>query len=163
MTASAGRTPAPAALRLVGGNGKGRDSGNRLVKEPPGFLRLPPEPPAMLGAVARAEWDRVVPELQRLQLTKPVDAAGLASYCEMVELFARATAEVHENGLVVENKSIRKDGTESTWFTANPAVALQLKAQQAIRAWCSEFGFTPAAESKVSSEPHDVGDTNPFG
>lgn len=164
MAANAGRKSRPSTLKLVEGRGNGRDSGGRVVKEPPAFVRLPPEPPAWLGELARAEWERVVPELQRLQLTKPVDAAALAAYCEMVELFARATEEVHENGLTVPNTSVRKDGTEATWFTANPAVAVQRNAQAAIRAWCAEFGLTPAAEAKVGRPEGDSGqgDDNPF-
>lgn len=163
MTAATGRKARPAALKLIEGRGAGRDSGGREVKEPPGFVRLPPEPPGWLGVHARDEWDRVVPELQRLRLTKPLDAAGLSAYCETWDLFVRATAEVHENGLVVENHSVRKDGTESTWFTANPAVGVQQKAQASLRAWMAEYGLTPAAESKISSEPPDGEERNPFG
>jgi P27 family predicted phage terminase small subunit len=133
------------------------------VKTPPAFKRLPPNPPEWLGELARAEWDRVVPELSRLDLVKEVDAAALASYCEMYETFVRATEDVHDRGLVVENKSVKKDGTESTWYTANPAVAVQRNAQAAIRAWCSEFGLTPAAENKVSKGSSDDGDdSNPY-
>jgi len=82
---------------------------------------------------------------------------ALASYCEMVDLFITATAQVHESGLVVENRSLRKDGTESVWFTANPAVTVQRNAQAAIRSWCSEFGLTPAAEMKLATETSDGG------
>lgn len=161
--ANTSRAPAPAALRLVKGRGNGTDSGGRKVAPPPAFRRLPPEPPEWLGPLARAEWDHVVPELTRLQLLKPIDAVGLATYCEMVELFITATRDVQENGLTVTNRSVRKDGTEATWVTANPAVAVQRNAQAAIRGWCAEFGLTPAAESKLVKPEADDGDENPFG
>lgn len=148
--ANAGRKARPPALKLLEGRGRGRDSGGREVKTAPGFVRLPPDPPDELGEFARAEWDRVVPELSRLKLLTPNNRAALAAYCEMWETFVRATADVHERGLVVENHSVRKDGTESTWFTANPAVAVQRNAQAALRAWAPEFGLTPASEGKVS-------------
>lgn len=160
--ANAGRKPRPPALKLLEGRGNGRDSGGRKIAEPPGFVRLPPEAPDHLGEHARAEWERVVPELQRLRLVKPVDRAALTAYCEMWDTFVRATDDVHERGLVVENRSVKKDGTESTWFTANPAVAVQRNAQAAIRAWCSEFGLTPAAEGKLSTPEATDGDANPF-
>lgn len=164
MSANAGRTPKPPSLKLVEGRSPGRDSGGREVKPTPGFVRLPPDAPAWLGEVARAQWDLVVPELSRLQLLKPIDGAALAAYCEMVQTFVQATEDVHERGLVVENRSVKKDGTESTWFTANPAVAVQRNAQAAIRAWCSEFGLTPAAEGKVvGGGGDDEEDDNPFG
>ena len=147
----------PAALKLVKGRHPGVDSGGRPLKHPPAFKRIPPSPPSWLGVAARAEWDRVVPELERLNLLKELDAVALASYCEMVDLFITATAQVHESGLVVENRSLRKDGTESVWFTANPAVTVQRNAQAAIRSWCSEFGLTPAAEMKLATETSDGG------
>lgn len=161
--ANAGRTPRPAALKLLNGRHAGVDSGGRKVSEVPAFVRLPPDPPVELGEHARAEWDRVVPELQRLQLIKSLDRAALASYCEMWETFVLATADVHERGLVVENHSTRKDGSESTWFTANPAVAVQRNAQAAVRAWCAEFGLTPSAEQRVAAAGVPDGqDGNPF-
>jgi P27 family predicted phage terminase small subunit len=159
--AATGRKPRPAKLKLIEGRSPGRDSGGREVRKPPSFVRLPPEPPAWLGDVARSEWERVVPELQRLQLCKPVDAAALGAYCEMVELFVRATDEVHRSGLTVENRSVKKNGDTSVWYTANPAVGVQRNAQQAIRAWCSEFGLTPAAELKVSGSAAKEADDGP--
>lgn len=160
---TSGPAPEPIPLRLLHGRRPGRDSGGRPVKEPLNFVRLPPEPPDSLGPHARAEWDRVLPDLTRVKLAKQIDRAALVSYCEMWETFVRATADVHERGLVVENQSVKKDGTQTTWFTANPAVGIQLKAQAAIRAWCAEFGLTPAAENKVGSTANDGdGDDDPF-
>src|SRR5699024_2659886 len=72
--------PKPANLKLIEGRGQGRDSGGRKVKPPPPFKRLPPEAPEWLPAEARAEWERVVPELARLELAKPVDRASLTAY-----------------------------------------------------------------------------------
>lgn len=160
--AAAGRKATPAALKLIEGRGNGRDSGGRPIKTPPAFIRLPPEPPAELGEIARAEWDRIVPELARLQLLTPIMCAGLSAHCEMVETFWRATAEVHANGMTVENRSVRKDGTESTWFTANPAIGVQRTAQAAIRAWSAEFALTPASEGKVTAPEAGDGAQNPF-
>jgi len=161
--ANAGRPSKPASLKLIEGRGKGRDSGGRPVKKPPAFRRIAPSPPDWLGETAAAEWARVVPELARLDLLKEIDASALGAYCEMVDLFVRATAEVHESGLVVENRAVRKDGSESTWYTANPAVAVQTKAQAAIRAWCAEFGLTPSAEMRLGKDGgDDDGAANPF-
>lgn len=162
--ANAGPTPKPPSLKLLGGRSPGRDSGGRKVDPPPAFVRLPPEAPDLLGEHARAEWDRVVPELQRLGLIKSIDRAALASYCEMWDLFVRATEDVHESGLTVENHSVRKDGSESVWFTKNPSIAVQRDAQAALRAWCAEFGLTPAAEGRLSvGGAPDGDDRNPFG
>lgn len=160
--AAAGRKARPPALKLLEGRGKGTDSGGRKVKPAPAFIRLPPDAPATLGPIARAEWDRVVPELARLELLTPIMCAQLTAYCEMVETFVRATEEVHEKGLTVENRSVKKDGTESVWFTANPAVTVQRNAQAAVRAWSAEFALTPASAGKVSAPEGPKGEQNPF-
>lgn len=162
-TANNGRTPRPAPLKLLNGRGRGRDSGGRIVEDSPNFPRLPPEPPDGLGEYAAAEWRRVVPELARLKLLKPIDRAGLTCYCELWETFVEATKDVHSRGIVVENTSVKHDGTQKTWYTANPAVQVQKAAQAAIRAWCSEFGLTPAAENKVAgAAKQDADEDDPF-
>lgn len=147
--------PRPANLKLIEGRGNGRDSGGRLVKEPPAFVRLPPQPPEMLTGEARAEWERVVPELQRLQLTKPVDAAGLTAYCLAWQRMVQAQAHVDEHGLLAET---------SQGMGVAPWVRVLESASKDLRAWCAEFGLTPAAEAKVGRPEGDSGqgDDNPF-
>lgn len=157
------RTRAPAGLKLLTGVRAGRDSGGRPVQLPPAFRRVPPEPPEWLDEVARGEWDRVVPELARLDVLKAVDGSALAAYCEMVSLFVRATAEVHAGGLTVQNRTVRRDGTESVWYTANPAVSVQRNAQAAMRGWAAHFGLTPSSEQAIGRPPADDDDAdNPF-
>ena len=161
--ANAGRTPKPTNLKLLSGRGPGRDSSGRAVAPPPPFVRVPPEAPDFLGEHAQAEWERVVPELQRLQLLKSIDRAALTAYCEMWDLFVRATKQVHDEGLTVTNCSTRKDGSTSEWITKNPALSTQRDAQQAIRQWAAEFGLTPSAEGRlaVGGAPDGEG-VNPF-
>lgn len=164
MAANVGRTPRHPDLKILNGRTDHTDSGGRTVAPAPPFVRLAPDAPAWLGEHARAEWERVVPELQRLGLLKPIDGAALTAYCEMWDVFVRATQEVHATGLVIENHSVKKNGTENTWYTRNPAVEIQRNAQQAVRAWCSEFGLTSAAEAKVSAPAASDGEgDNPFG
>lgn len=148
--------PKPAALKLVEGRGKGRDSGGRLVKQPPGFTRLPPEAPDWLPAEARAEWERVVPELQRLQLIKPVDRASLSAYCLTWDRLVRAQAEMEADGGSVL-------GFNSQGRTRHPAVAVIEAASKELRSWATEFGLSPSAESRVGGkEPDGSQDDNPF-
>ena len=143
MTAAAKRKtnrPTPPALKLLEGRGPGVDSGGRKVVEPPPFVRLPPDPPAFLAGEARAEWERVVPELSRLSLTKPLDAAALTAYCLAWQRLVDARAIVAREGLLAENSQGR---------VRHPALAVEEAASKELRAWCQEFGFTPSAETKV--------------
>ncbi|MFF5778162.1 phage terminase small subunit P27 family [Streptomyces virginiae] len=147
--------PRPAGLKLVEGSRPGRDSGGRKVTEPPAFKRVPPEPPAWLPAEARAEWDRVVPELARLDLLKPVDRSALTAYCLTWDRLVQAQRQMDEDGSVL--------ATNSQGRVRHPAVAVIEAASKELRSWAGEFGLTPSAESKVGRQGDDDGDaTNPF-
>lgn len=145
---------APAALKLLTGRGNGTDSGGRKVPTAPGFKRTAPLKPEWLSAEGSAEWDRVLPELMRLGITKELDGPGLAAYCEAVSTFRLATMLLEREGLTVE------------WgrgSIAHPAIAIQRHASADIRAWASRFGLTPADEQKLkAADPDDGGDDNPF-
>jgi P27 family predicted phage terminase small subunit len=146
----------PAGLKIIEGRGNGRDSGGRKIKESPGFKRDAPSPPSWLSKEARDEWDRIVPELVRLNVTKPLDRAALAAYCETWSRFVWAQDAVRIDGLTV----IGSQGQP----VKNPAVAIAEAASKEIRAWAAEFGLTPSAENNLAGAKGEDGDkSNPFG
>lgn len=140
--------PRPPALKLLNGRSEGRDSGGRKVPTPPAYKRLPPRKPTWLSSDASAEWDRVLPELERLEIVKEMDGVSLANYCEAFAVWRMATDIVHEHGLMVINSG--KDG--AVQHAPNPVVAVMLKASMLIKAWAVEFGFTPSAENRMGKE-----------
>ena len=141
----------PPALKLLTGRGSGRDSGGREVRPGPAFRRLPPEAPDWLPGEARAEWERVVPELARLQLLKPIDAAALTAYCLAWHRLVSATKQLAGEKQVIDGKR-------------TPLIVSAENASKELRAWCGEFGCTPSAEGRlnVPSGDEDGGDDNPF-
>jgi P27 family predicted phage terminase small subunit len=102
---------------------------------------------------ARAEWDRVVPELARLELTKPVDRAALTAYCLTWDRLVTAQSLVTAEGVL---------GHNSQGIVRHPAVAVVEAASKDLRAWCGEFGFTPSAEAKLSVQEADHGEEDIF-
>ena len=147
-------TPLPANLKLLNGRSPGKDSAGRPVEKPPPFKRHLPEPPPILSGEALAEWERVTPELARLELTKPIDRAALASYCLTWERLITAQKLINEEGILGQNSQGR---------VRHPAVAVIEAASKELRAWCEQFGFTPSSEARVShggNNPAD--DDNPF-
>lgn len=144
----------PAALQLLNGRGNGTDSGGRPVKAPPLFARVAPNPPSWLSREAAAEWKRVAPGLQRLDLLKPEDRATLAAYCETWATFVTATRLVHAEGLTIE----AKQGT-----LAHPAVGIARNAGRELRAFAGQFGLSPVAEMALGRVGDDgAEDENPF-
>ncbi|HEX8004930.1 MAG TPA: phage terminase small subunit P27 family [Trebonia sp.] len=146
----------PAALKLIEGIREGRDSGGRVVQEAPNFDRRAPIAPTWLPDEARAEWDRVVPELDRIGVLKSIDAAALASYCMAWDRFVEASAIVAAEGLIVGNE---KTGA----ISRHPALLTAEAASKEIRAWAGEFGLTPSAEARLATSKGEDGDQgNPF-
>lgn len=169
--------PRPATLKLIEGRGHGRDSGGRKVTPPPAFKRLPPEAPEWLPAEAAAEWERVVPELARLELAKPVDRASLTAYCLTWQRLVDAQRLVAENR-IVQVEAIRNTdgdvvdavtldgygllGKNSQGITRAPWVAIVEAASKELRAWAAEFGFTPSAEGKLGPREASDDEEDPF-
>lgn len=148
------RVTAPAKLKLIEGRSPGRDSGGRKVEEGPAFKRVPPKAPEWLSEEAAAEWERVLPELSRLDLVKEQDRAALAAYCEAWATFVEATRTVQRVGLTIE----ARQGT-----LAHPAVAIARNAGREVRSWAAHFGLTPSTEQVLARGGGDDGDeANPF-
>ena len=145
--------PRPVSLKLLEGRGNGTDSGGRKVASVPAFKRLPPEAPEWLPAEARAEWDRVVPELARLELVKPVDRAALTAYCLTWDRLVIAQRMATDHGLLATN---------SQGEVRAPWVAIVEAASKELRSWAGEFGFTPSAESKLSTQEANDGEEDIF-
>jgi P27 family predicted phage terminase small subunit len=171
------RATAPASLRLISGRGNGTDSGGRKVAQVPAFKRLPPEAPDWLPDEAAAEWARIVPELSRLELLKPVDRASLTAYCLTWQRLVDAQKLVAENR-ILSVQPIRDDagevidavtidgygllGKNSQGIVRAPWVAIAEAASKELRAWAGEFGFTPSAENKLSVREADDDEADPF-
>jgi P27 family predicted phage terminase small subunit len=154
-----GRPPRPAGLKLIEGRGNGTDSGGRRVKDVPAFTRAAPEAPSWLPDDARAEWNHVVPELDRLGLLKGIDRAALTSYCMVWARFVEASEIVTREGMVVR-ESLPNGNVK---LYRHPAVLTAEAASKELRAWAQEFGLTPSAEQRLAGTKGDDGDQgNPF-
>lgn len=152
--------PAPAkppALKLLNGRGNGKDSAGRTVPIVPKFEREAPEAPAWLAGEALAEWQRIVPQLEQLDLLKAADRACLATYCETWSRWVDAVAEYKANGLTLINPDSGRIGK-------NPAVAIAEAAATQLRAFANDFGLSPAGERNLASTPTvDDNTDDPFG
>jgi len=145
-----GAVPKPAALKLLNGRGPGKDSAGRPVNMGPEFVRDAPDPPGTLGFEARAEWERVVPELDRLHMLSKISRASLAAYCEAWQTWVESTEVLHAEGLIIVSKTRGP--------IAHPMVGIQRQAGAELRRWATEYGLTPASEQKVRAHEPDTAD-----
>lgn len=125
-------------LELTGNRGK-----RKLRKEPTPKIDLP-QPPNYLDAKAIEEWFRVVPELKELGLLTKLDVTSLAVYCQACSNFQQATELINNNGIMVRY--------ENKISGVNPAMKIIESSTKQIRAFCNEFGFTPASRVKLGTD-----------
>ena len=142
--------PMPAGLKILAGTSPGRDSGGRPVAKPPAFERYAPDPPPWLEGEALAEWRRVAPTLEALDLIKPEDAAMLAAYCLTWQTVADMSAIIRAEGFTTANPSGR--------MVAHPAAVIRAAAIRDLRPLAAHFGLTPWSESNLAAAA--TGDTD---
>jgi len=127
-----GRKPKPAALKLSTGN-----PGHRPIPTEPRPSDTMPEPPDCLNEIARAEWDRVAPELFNMGVLTVLDRAALCAYCSAWSWIVQAEKIIAKDGLLVDSKR----------GSSRRSAALQVaeKAMETMRKFASELGLTPSS------------------
>ena len=134
-----GRRPKPTRLKVLTGNpGKRPLNAN----EPRPEVAIP-DCPAELGLVARREWDRLAVELSTLRILTNLDRAALAAYCGAYAMWAEATEAIQKFGTMVKSPS--------GFPMQSPYVAVANRQAEIMMRIASEFGFTPASRSRIST------------
>lgn len=137
-----GPKPKPTHLRVLEGNPSKRPLNTNEPKPAP----IAPQCPDWLDDEAKAEWNRVEPELERLGLLTVVDGTALAGYCQTYARWRQAEEILQKHGLTME--IMTKGG--GTYLQQRPEVAIAQKSLQLIKAFCAEFGLTPSARSRMT-------------
>lgn len=132
-----GPPPKPPQLKVLEGNPGKRRLNLPAIKPTPGAPC-----PKFLHALAKQEWNRIVPELMRLGLLTQIDRASLAAYCEAWADFERAAEQMKNRPLTV----IAGNGTE----IPHPALVIKRAAMEKIRQFAAEFGFSPSARGRIA-------------
>lgn len=134
-----GRRPKPTRVKVLTGNPGKRPLNRDEPRPEPAIPECPPE----LGPVARREWDRLAGELGKLKLLTTLDRAALAAYCGAYALWAEATQAIQKYGAMVKSPS--------GYPMQSPYVAVANRQAEIMMRIASEFGFTPASRSRIST------------
>jgi len=134
-----GRRPKPTRLKLLTGN-PGKRPLNRTEPRPEAVI---PDCPLELGPVAKREWDRLAGELTTLRLLTSLDRAALAAYCGAYAMWAEVTEAIQKYGAMVKSPS--------GFPIQSPYVAIVNRQAEIMMRIASEFGFTPASRSRIST------------
>jgi P27 family predicted phage terminase small subunit len=134
-----GRRPTPTRLKILTGN-PGKRPLNQAEPKPEAAI---PECPPELGEIAKREWGRLGSELCALGLLTNLDRAALAAYCGAYALWAEATEAIQKYGTMIKSPS--------GYPVQSPYVAVANRQAEIMMRIASEFGFTPASRSRISS------------
>jgi P27 family predicted phage terminase small subunit len=139
-----GRPPKPTALHVLNGNPSKLNLKKRETTEPKP-KPIAPKRPAWVTGEGKRMWDKLVPELERLGLFTAVDGEAFAAACHSWGTYVYCQKYLKKNGLTYEyeNKSGAVNEIE------RPEVKIGQKALDHFRAFCSEFGLTPASRTRI--------------
>lgn len=140
-----GPPPKPAALKVIQGN-----PGRRPIDK--NELAVPvhaPECPAHLIAEAKAEWERIIPQLLRFRLIAELDTASLSLYCQAYGRWQQAeksiadmAAKTSGDGMLIK--------APSGYPIQNPYLAIANRAMEDCNKYLQAFGLSPSARAKVT-------------
>lgn len=107
-----------------------------------------PAAPEMLTEDGQREWYSACSTLLDLGMLHRVDLNALLAYCIEVDTYYQAAALIRETGLIITES--RREDTSIT--KANPAVQIRNTAFKNMMAAAAQFGFTPAARTRIKMD-----------
>lgn len=138
-----GRPPKPSRIKALTGNPGKRPLNAHEPRPVPALPECPPE----LSPFARQEWSRLGVELSKLNLITHLDRGALAAYCAAYGFWAEAMLQIQKFGTMVKSPT--------GYPMQSPYLAIANRQAEIMLRVASEFGFTPASRSRISTPPPD--------
>ncbi len=139
--ARTGRPKTPTNIRILNGNPGKRPLPQNEPKPNP----TAPAKPAWLTGDGAKMWGRLAPELERLGLLTVIDGEAFAGACQSWGTYVKCQRDIKKHGLTYEYEN--KGGGVNE--IERPQVKIGQKSLDQFRAFCSEFGLTPAARTRI--------------
>lgn len=130
--------PAPTPSPMLRARGSWRANARR---EEPELPCKAPACPQWLSVEAKAEWRRQVKHLEAMGVVAEIDRPMLAAFCEAWAEFVQAAAFIAEHGHIIT--------TEKGYVLPHPQVAIKNSAVERLKAIGQQFGFSPAARTRL--------------
>lgn len=150
-----GRKRKPKELHDLHGN-----PGHRQQPEGAPPAEKPTTCPKFLSSVAKQEWRRIAPELERTKRLTQTDRTAFASRCMAWDLVVSSYKALRRPRMVDvagEQRLLFPEEPELSVATIdgggkmNPDAAVLFKAFEAMRRFDAEFGLTPASRGNMPS------------
>lgn len=137
--ATRGRKPKPTALKVLEGNPGKRP----LNTDEPKPKKKAPKCPSWLEPVAKKEWKRMSKTLEQIGVLTQVDGAAFAGYCQAYARWREAEEFLTKHGTIFK--------TPSGYIQQVPQVSIAQTYLKIMKDFCSEFGLTPSARTRIKT------------
>lgn len=137
--ATRGRKPKPTALKVLEGNPGKRP----LNLNEPKPEKKAPKCPSWLEPEAKKEWRRMSKVLEQIGVLTEVDAAAFAGYCQAYSRWKEAEEFLTKHGTIFK--------TPSGYIQQVPQVSIAQTYLKIMKDFCSEFGLTPSARTRIKA------------
>ena len=132
-----GRKPKPTALKVLEGNPGKRPLNNNEPKPE----KKSPKCPSWLEPEAKKEWRRMSKILEELGILTEIDASAFSGYCQAYARWKEAEEFLTKHGTIFK--------TPSGYIQQVPQVSIAQTYLKIMKDFCSEFGLTPSARSRI--------------
>jgi P27 family predicted phage terminase small subunit len=143
----------PLRLRAAEGDKRkiGRKKLEALIKAEPRTQGGLPDCPDHLTGLARDTWERWTEQLAIMELDRRPDAEMLEGACVAYQRAVKADCEIQRDGITTR-KYAEYDGEQVVvGIQPHPAIKISERAWAQVKAFCVEFGFTPASRAKLAT------------
>ena len=157
-----GRKPKPLALHILNGNPSKLDIKKKTAETPkPKPINL--ECTERLSNMAKEEWERIAPELEKIGILKVTDKVIFELYCQVYSECIELENFIKENGMTYTYTKKNKDGEViSEFVTQYPQVSQLDRKRNLLIKVCAEFGMTPSSRGRMSLPIGDDPDESPM-
>jgi P27 family predicted phage terminase small subunit len=129
-----------------------RTKAEKEARKGPGYnVAIGSKPPAHFNTHARAEWRRVIPELERLGVVKQVSIGSVVGLCSSYGAAMDAEAEVKKSGQILEEPivAVKTGAVVGHRKVVNPAIRIARDSWALYKSYAAECCVTPASENKT--------------
>ncbi|MCE7072000.1 phage terminase small subunit P27 family [Dyadobacter sp. CY327] len=150
----AGRPPKPTAQKVLEGTARAdRMLSNEMM---PAKIEHIPSPPRYLTDNAKKEWKLVCADLIELDMLAGVDLSLLSAYCQEMADYVMACEKLKDPEIGYVMTIAREGG--SSYSQQTPWVSIKNTALGNALKLANQFGFTPAARSRIQMKPKEEDD-----
>ncbi|MDL2205791.1 phage terminase small subunit P27 family [Eubacteriales bacterium OttesenSCG-928-N13] len=146
--ATRGRKPKPTAIKMLEGNPGKRPINEKEPVPPKGDVKCP----SWLLPEAKKEWKRLEASLEAMGVLTMADQTAFAGYCQAYARWREAEEFITQHGSIFK--------TPSGYVQQVPQVSIAQQNLKIMQSFCSEFGLTPAARSRIIAGGSD--DSNSY-